>query len=227
MAAREDGSRPAAGESTAFRTVKATRIGLTWRSSGAALSGALHARDIEWDRSGVERQPAALTFTGSLDIVSAGATHRWITAELDMTHTGYADHDIGQVVGPGNPAYTVGGTFSGTITPTDGKPPFFLRLSSSKASNEPSPKTVTGTLRMGTGTAPKVNIELSGSTDAAGQQTWSLHETTQDVTLTLRPPERTTQIRHGSAQVLVGNIDHDRRRVNYVDLTFESMDLGL
>jgi hypothetical protein len=72
-----------------------------------------------------------------------------------------------------------------------------------------------------------VNVQLSAIQDALGAQTWTLHETTQDITLVLRPNERSTPIRQGSAQVLVGDIDHDRRRVNYADLTFESMDLGL
>ena len=235
IASNEDGSRPAEGAAVAFRRVAASRIGLIWRTDEVMLSGSLSATDGMWDRSGRDFAPSQMVFSGQLDRLVSGSQQNWIKAELSLSQTGWDKHDRTQPVGEGNPAYTVKGTFSGTVTPTDGKPPFYLSLSTSKASNAPAPKTLTGTLRMGSGDAPKVNIQWSATTETVGDMagagaevtTVQLHETVRDLTLVLRPRERITAIRHGSAQVLVGNVDLDRRRVNYTDLTFESLDLGL
>ncbi|MEY2654354.1 MAG: hypothetical protein RLZZ524_1382, partial [Pseudomonadota bacterium] len=227
VAANEDGSRPAAGASTVFRELASARIGLTWRTAGASLSGTLDTSNMVWDRSGHERLPSRLVFEGRLDFLSGGTARNWITADLSMTQTGWESHDATSPIDASNPDYTVAGTFSGTVTPTDGKPPFYLSLTTSKKSNEPYPPALSGTLRMGSGSAPRVNIQLTASSDAQGLKTWTLHETLQDLTFTVRPHERSTPIRQGSGQVLVGTIDHDQRRVNYADLSFESLDLGL
>ncbi len=227
VAANEDGSRPAAGASTVFREPASARIGLTWRTTGAALRGTLDTSDIVWDRSGRERSPSRLTFAGQLDFLSGGTARNWITAELSMTQTGWEAHDPTLPIDASNPDYTVAGTFSGTVTPTDGKPPFYLSLTTAKKSNEPYPTALSGTLRMGSGSAPRVNIQLSATNDAAGFKTWTLHETLQDLTITVNRDTRSSPIRQGSGQLLVGTIDHDQRRVNYADLTFESLDLGL
>lgn len=227
VAANEDGSRPASGTSTAFRALAGAQIGLSWRTADASLSGSLTATDGVWDLAGRSLVPTKLVFTGSLDRWTGSSSQNWITANVSMTQSGWANHDTTRPVSSTNPSYTVAGTFSGTVTPSDGKLPFFLSLSTSKASNEAYPKDISGTLRMGSESTPKVNIQLTATSDAAGAKTWRLHETVQDIALELRPNERMTQIRQGSGQVVVGNIDHDRRRVDYADLTFESLDLGL
>ncbi|RZS58789.1 hypothetical protein EV685_1089 [Sphaerotilus mobilis] len=227
VAANEDGSRPISGQTATGREINTARFGLSWTTPGAALSGTLTVNSSGWDRSGFQRDATSLMFNGRLDQIQAGVARHWITADLSMSTTGYDQHDVTLPVSASNPAYRIAADFSGTVTPTDGKPPFFLSLNTSKASNEANPTSLTGTLRMGTASAAKVNIQLSASVDALGAQTWTLHETVQDVTLTLQPHQRSTAIRQGSGQRQVGTIDLDRRRASYVDGSFESLDLGL
>jgi len=197
-------------------------VDLVWTTGNSEFAGTLALTDSAWDKTQTSHIPTKATLTGSLRNISNGTTSEFLAGSLTAAITGYANYTATANDSATN-NFNTSLTFTGSVTaPT--RPKLELTLSSSMASHEDGPATVTLSYRSIVNGTPKQQIGAVATRQANGKYSTKLTEAASNLSMTWGPDAKEADLYVNNTEV-VGKFKD--LTLTFTDGTFISLDIGL